>query len=99
MNIEVMRNSISHAVLGHHPDDVKGIVDAIMLVLIVEAWPYTTADTPIRLRDLSDSEFRLVVTWFHMTRNQYDNKIRHIKDMREMFPGLGLAACNEIVRG
>lgn len=98
-SVEVMRNSILHVIMAHDPEDVAGMTDALTLMWIVDQWTHTEAEIPIKLSALTDAEFRMVVTWFHMTRNQYDNKIQHIKDMREVFPGLGLAAANTIVRG
>lgn len=98
MNVGIMRNSIYNAILAQNPDDVSGITDSILLIVLAETWTHGDTES-LRIHDLTDAEFRTVVTWFHMTRKQYDNKIRHIKDMREVFPGLGLAAANEIVRG
>lgn len=91
MNLGNLRNSIRHSVLMHDPEDVKGIVDSVFMLFICELWTHTSKEV-LYVDSLTDQEFRILSHWAIMSRDSYSSKIAHIKDMREVFPGLSLTA-------
>lgn len=102
MNIQNLHNSIraivSDVAYGH--ENVGNATNAILLMALVETWTHKSGEC-LRLDQLTDAEYRIVNTWVIMNRRDYANQsvIQFIKDMREVFPGLGLKAASDMVRG
>ena len=97
ISVANMRRTIESVLLQNDPEDIKGITDDLVSIWICESWTHKDGEV-VRLDDLTDSEFRLLAEWARMSSRHYSRAISHIKDMREIFPGLGLAAANYFVR-
>jgi hypothetical protein len=97
ISVANMRRTIESILLQHDPEDIKGITDALVAVWLCESWTHKDGEV-LRLDDLTDAEFRMLAEWARLSKGQYSRAISHIKDMREVFPGLGLAAANYFVR-
>lgn len=101
MNIQNLENSIRSTVaeLQYGFNDLSGTVDNIMSMIMSEIWTHKAGEM-LGLGDLTDAEYRVLSHWLVLNRWQYrDKDIMMIKDMREVFPGLGLKAAKELVRG
>jgi ribosomal protein L7/L12 len=84
-----VRGTISDVHFGIMSTDTA--VKSIMLIFMVESWDHVAAEV-LRVSDLTDAEYRTVDSWAKDTKSDYDSKIQHIKDMRQVFPGLSLTA-------
>ena len=99
MNLTNLTNSIHNAFM----DYVNGTSDefetkTVMANLIAsETWPFDSDDC-LRVEDLSDEWFRAITMWILTNRNSYSNRYSMIRDMREIFPGLGLSTCERMTR-
>lgn len=102
MNIQNLHNSIRSIVgdVSYGFENMNSAADAILLLVLVETWDHKAGEC-LRLDQLTDAEYRIVNTWVIMNRRDYANQsvIQFIKDMREVFPGLGLKAASDLVRG
>lgn len=90
-------NSI-HGILDDLAWDSISLADAKVAVgniIASELWTHTS-DEVLSLADLTDEEFRFVTMW--AISNKGDNRMQTIRDMREIFPGIGLATANALVR-
>jgi ribosomal protein L7/L12 len=92
MNYATIAASIRGPIADSHYGvcDIEAAVKSVMLILMVESWDHT-ANELVRLNDLTDSEYRTLDMWAKDTKSGYSSKIAHIKDMRQVFPGIGLA--------
>lgn len=97
ISIANLRRSIESVLLQHDPEDIKGITDDLVAIWICESWTHKAGEV-VQRDNLTDSEFRMLAEWAAMSSKHYTRPIPHIKDMREIFPGLGLAAANYFVR-
>ena len=93
MNYATLATSIRGPVADAHFGVVstEAAVKAIMLIIMVESWDHAATEV-LRLGDLTDAEYRAIDSWAKDTKSDYDSKIQHIKDMRQVFPGLSLTA-------
>ena len=103
MNIQNLHNSIRSIVgdVSYGFESMSSAADAILLLVLVESWDHKSGEN-LSLSQLTDSEYRIVSTWVIMNRRSpvyQKNVIQFIKDMREVFPGLGLKAASDMVRG
>ena len=103
MNIQNLHNSIRAIVqdVAFGTESVGSAASAILLMALVESWTHKAGEC-LRLDQLTDAEYRIVSTWVIMNRRSpvYQNStITFIKDMREVFPGLGLKAASDLIRG
>lgn len=99
MDIKAVRNSIRSALDSW--DSLDTITDNILKIFMVETWSHTRTES-LGMSDLTDAEFRLVGTWVMMERKTgvyREQKIRFIKETREVFPGLSLRAAKDFVEG
>lgn len=89
--------------------DIRSILDQdcttyektnnLMGIMLSASWPYTSRER-VEYDDLQDRDFRILAEWCILNRRSYDGRmIAMIRDMREVFPGLSLAAAVYIVRG
>jgi hypothetical protein len=103
VNIQNLHNSVKAIVADvfYGEENIGHAADAILLMLLVESWTHKAGEC-LSLSQLTDAEYRIVNTWVIMNRRSpvYQNSvISFIKDMREVFPGLGLKAASDLVRG
>lgn len=101
MNLHIIENNVRQ-IVGDVRADTLGPYEAssqIMSIFVTEMWPYKS-DEYITLDRLTESDMALLTVWLiHNRRSYHDNQIGLIKDMREVFPGLGLAPAAYMVRG
>lgn len=103
MNIQNLHNSIRSIIgdVSYGFEDVSGAADSILLLVLVESWDHKSGES-LSLSQLTDTEYRIVNTWVIMNRRSpvyQKNVIQFVKDLREVFPGLGLKAASDMVRG
>lgn len=96
-NLSNMRASILSVLMQNDPEDIKSITDDIMALFICELWTHKSGEV-VYLDALTDREFRSLAMWASQSAKHYERPIAHIKDMREIFPGLSLSAANYFVR-
>jgi hypothetical protein len=85
MDIKIVRNSIRNVVAACDAMTIDKATDYILMIVLTEA---------------CDAEFRVCVMWASTNRPDYEGRmISQIKDMRQVFPGLGLRAARDFVRG
>ena len=100
MNLKNLRTTIQTTIAegniaGHHE-----FVTArnVYLLILVAAWSHNNG-TRLSLDELSDSDYRLASEWVILTRSDYSGVVAHIRDMREVLPGLSLTAMADLIRG
>lgn len=96
-NLSNIRSSIIAVVMENDPEDIVSITDDIMSIFLCESWTHVQGET-VYLDSLTDREFRILAMWTDQSAKHYTRPIAHIKDMREIFPGLSLSAANYFVR-
>lgn len=101
MHIRTLQNSIQNVIEvgADRGESTRSMTRQILMIILVELWTHTKGEH-LDWDDLTDSEFRACVMWVAFNKTAYeDTYIRMIKDMRDVFPGLGLAAARDFVRG
>lgn len=99
MDIKIVRNSIRNVIAACDAMTIDKATDYILMIVLTEAWDHNKGEH-LAWEDLTDAEFRVCVMWAAANRPDYEGRmISQIKDMREVFPGLGLKAARDFVRG
>lgn len=101
MNLHIIENNVRQ-IIGEVDGGSLMPYEAssqIMSIFVTEMWPYKSGEY-ITLERLTESDMALLTVWLIHNRRAYlDRQIDLIKDMREVFPGLGLAPAAYMVRG
>lgn len=98
MHVQNLRNSIQY-ILSSMDEGMSGVAyatDQLLSIFLVETWTHKQGEM-LSIDELTDTEYRVLHTWALNARPSYDTRIACVKDMREVFPGLGLSACSKLV--
>lgn len=102
-SISQIRNSVNSVLNDFSMGriDFSDATDAIDSIFLVEEWDHHEGEQ-LRIESLTDREFRIIGEWLIKERNHVvyrNNRIRLIRELREVFPGLSLLACKYLVMG
>lgn len=98
MRFAVVQSDIRHLV-NEAVDGMLTVDDAthyIMSIILTEAWTRKDGDV-VTLAKMTDTEYRMLDMWVRANWPSHrGSRIQFIKDMREVFPGLSLAAAHHL---
>lgn len=92
-----IRNILDNMVLGNI--SAPRALNDIMTIIFTESWTHTDDHKhAVTLENMTDAEFRMLSMWVRANHpSKAGSSLQFIKDMREVFPGLNLAAAHYIV--